>query len=592
MGIVCKIWNVGSGGRDSAKQISDSVAYITNEEKTSPRFDRLDEKIARKNTGALISYAARDVKTLDGLLTVGINVSSVEKACEEMIRIKKHYGKLTGRLALHGTISLPEEESDHANAGNLLLLAKEAIKELFPGHQAVVAVHLDTDDLHAHFVVNSVGLDGRKIHQPRGFVKNRLQPCVNRLAEKYGFKRQEKWDKHHGSIKDEFSFGERKAKLREDIDLAIERCSDFSSFITGLEKMGYRCRLGEVLSLFCEGMAYPMRTTRLGKAYSVEGIARMIEAKYESLQVHEVSDLATRHEGMQVIPYVIRPMKKYKEMDKEEKARAISLLKRGKNPWRDYYEGSWAVKRVQDKLARDKYAADIMGLYGIAPEAAMEEIYKRRDLLRAEKKQIREDMTARLPMSDLYLKAKKLEKQAWLYEETKKKEYEEAYSAYKSYCLRMEEGFGKTMAEVADHYEDQKMQLLYADAQIEVLDADYKAIKKYCDRLKGRKPQTLYDMLGIREAREYAAMGYFVSDSRIIYSKDSDISVLVSTGMANVDDKAVSETKVSFVDANGEVLDEIKSTESDFAKKLFELQNKHEFKRPTIEKPQPRAAAR
>ena len=60
------------------------------------------------------------------------------------------------------------------------------MEALFPEHQVVYAVHTNTENLHIHFVINTVGLDGKKIHMDRSFMKKVFEPTLNKLAEKYG----------------------------------------------------------------------------------------------------------------------------------------------------------------------------------------------------------------------------------------------------------------------------------------------------------------------------------------------------------------------------------------------------------------------
>ncbi|MBQ3497304.1 MAG: relaxase/mobilization nuclease domain-containing protein, partial [Oscillospiraceae bacterium] len=45
-------------------------------------------------------------------------------------------------------------------------------------------VHTNTENLHIHFIVNSVGMDGKKIHQNNKFMSGVLHPCVNKFAKK------------------------------------------------------------------------------------------------------------------------------------------------------------------------------------------------------------------------------------------------------------------------------------------------------------------------------------------------------------------------------------------------------------------------
>ena len=90
-------------------------------------------------------------------------------------------------------ISLDELESDPKNAGKLMLLLDELMQKVFPENQVVYAVHTNTENLHIHFILNTVGLDGKKIHMDNKFMSQVLEPAVNSLAVKYGFTSNEKW---------------------------------------------------------------------------------------------------------------------------------------------------------------------------------------------------------------------------------------------------------------------------------------------------------------------------------------------------------------------------------------------------------------
>ena len=109
--------------------------------------------------------------------------------------IKKFFRKTDGRAALHGIISLPEEQSQIENAPKLMMLCESVMKEIFPDHQVIFAVHTNTENLHIHFIVNSVGLSGKKIHQDNKFMKEVLHPCINKYARQLGFTPNEKWDR-------------------------------------------------------------------------------------------------------------------------------------------------------------------------------------------------------------------------------------------------------------------------------------------------------------------------------------------------------------------------------------------------------------
>jgi len=158
-----------------------------------------------------------------------------------------------------------------------MLLLEEVIEQVFPMNQVVYAVHTNTENMHLHFIVNTVGVDGKKIHMDCDFMKKVLQPIVNEKAIKYGFTPNKKWSKQHK--KEVIPLPQRKMLLCKLIDHAIEETDDFASFVAYLRKDGMQVNVGKHLSLQLEEMASPMRSGRLGEDYTIDGICRRLAAK-------------------------------------------------------------------------------------------------------------------------------------------------------------------------------------------------------------------------------------------------------------------------------------------------------------------------
>ena len=228
-GIVAKIWNItAASGKSASAQISSSIDYIENPEKVGVMLD-IDNVNQLNNQ---LMYVTDEIKTVDGLYVGGRHIMDFDNATSEMMQVKEFYGKLDGRVAMHGIISLSEEESDPRNAGKLMLLLNEFMERIFSEHQVVYAVHTNTENLHVHFVVNTVGLDGKKIHMDRSFMKKTFEPTLNQLAEKYGFTPNEKWRRE--PVVDKIPIAKRKVLLRKLIDHAIEQTDDVAAFIAFL----------------------------------------------------------------------------------------------------------------------------------------------------------------------------------------------------------------------------------------------------------------------------------------------------------------------------------------------------------------------
>ena len=276
-GIVVKIWNVTAGKqtRSGAAQIRSSIDYIENPEKTGVKLGELPVR----QVGNELSYVTDDIKTMDGLYVGTRHISDVSHAVEEMMQVKEFYGKLDGRVATHGVISLDESESDPSHAGKLMLLLDELMKQVFPENQVVYAVHTNTENLHIHFIINTVGLDGKKIHMDRKFMSRVLEPAVNALAEKYGFTPNGQWRREKQPK--QIPLAQRKTILRKLVDYAVEQTDDFAAFIAYLRSEGLVVNVGKTVTLQMEGMEHAMRIGQLGENYTPDALRRRLASKLD-----------------------------------------------------------------------------------------------------------------------------------------------------------------------------------------------------------------------------------------------------------------------------------------------------------------------
>ena len=554
-GIVAKIWNIkeGSMGRGAGVQISDSIAYITNSEKC-------DESLSGDSfcqIGRELRYVTNDVKTLEGLYVGTKNISDIKNAVNEMMQIKEFHGKFGGRVALHGIISLDEAESDKKNAGKLMLLMSDLLDELFPGYQAVYAVHTNTDNLHIHFIVNTVGMNGKKIHMDKSFMSKVMDPALNRLAERYGFTPNEKWSKEKKS--DDMTFAERMMMLRERVDVAIERSDDFDSFLADLKNQGLSVNCGKHLSLKADGMTRAVRSHRLGSRYTIEMIRDRILNKREEMIRSEVFDHTRSGTSPAGIYFKGSPLKKYKDMKEDEKKECIRLLKMGRNPWRERSKSNWQIQRMSDEFKRTAGIYDLISYF--APESrnvsdALEEIKKRQKQMAAEKKAVRENLRSWQPVIKLYKKMKKIEAKAYLYEFAGCEDYLQEYLLYRDLSKRLMDGYSKTVDEVALFVEDQENQILYANAQAMELSDDYRTILRFQKnelRESTLDYVSLYDAIGYSAARSKALEhGIFESSIKYIAADGADggyIRVVITPDI--VEGKRSETASITVFDAEG-----------------------------------------
>lgn len=578
-GIIVKVWPIGNFKTSSSKQISDSLAYIENEEKTRIRADDVEEHVLSRNIISEVSYVVNDIKTMSGALVGCQNLRSVETAFKEMLEVKKKFGKEGGRLALHGTISLEEFESGPDNIRKLMLLCQEVLSEVFPDNQAVFAVHTNTENLHVHFLINSVGLDGKKIHQDKGFVRRVLQPAVNRAAERYGLTPNTEWGRNRAATKTvtEMDYGEKKALLKNLIDRAIEKAEDFEHFLSALKKTGVKVRLGKYLSLSMDGFKYTIRSGKLGDEYTVDSIARRIREKKADFLFEKATDEAEKV-AFQKPELSIREMKKYREMDPAEKQRALRLIRIGRNPWREYYSSSWQLKRIAEDDVKEKNIDAIIRAYSIdgSVAAALSEMISRQKKLSEEKKAVKENLKRNRGIAEIYKQMKPLMKKAFLYEETRDPKYRADFEKYSVLVKRLK-SYEKTPEEAAAFIEDQNGEIDYISVQSKEISAQYKAVRDYAverELIDGEKHQSLYDLIGVREAREMALRGVLVSDMKFLCSKKSSVYLMVNTTPSVKDGKAVSEAVVTAM-FEGKAIESLSSKDKDFAEKLYSLSKRY-----------------
>lgn len=577
-GIVAKIWNIKEGtmGRGAAVQITDSISYITNSEKCDGVIVNDDFM----QVGREVSYVINDIKTLQGLYVGGRHISDIQNATNEMMQVKEFHDKLGGRVALHGIVSLPVGESGKENAGKLMMLADDLLEEIFPDHQAIYAVHTNTENLHVHFVVNTVALNGRKIHMDHNFMRKVFDPYLNKLARQYGFSPNIAWEEEKEP--DEIKFSDRVIKLRQIVDTAIEWSDDFDSFLHNLRSQGIQVNCGKYLSLRMDGMPRAIRSFRLGSRYTIDAIRDRLLGKREELIRSEVGDHIFAGGSPAQIYVKTTPLKKYADMDAEEKKEAIRMLKLGRNPWREQYKSNWQLQRIAEEFHRTANIYELIRTY--APDTgnvndALRNIIQKQKEIAEEKKVVKTKLRDYKPIIDLYKEAVKHEKRAYLYEFAGCDEYLSDYLEYKMLVDRLEKGYSKTINEVAEYVEEEENQILYAKAQAKELSSAYHTILRFAQnelRQQEAEYMSLYEAIGYAKARTAAVhQGVFESSIKYIAADSVDegyIRVVILPDIVG-GTRTVTAT-VSAYDKNGKLIKEFSSKEvnvKEFNQNLSEL---------------------
>lgn len=93
-----------------------------------------------------------------------IDLSSWEKIYDDMMMTKRLMGKQNGVLFQHFVVSFHNE--DKINTNTVSKIVEDFIKDKkFEGYEILYGVHDDTDNFHAHILINSVNsVNGKKFH--------------------------------------------------------------------------------------------------------------------------------------------------------------------------------------------------------------------------------------------------------------------------------------------------------------------------------------------------------------------------------------------------------------------------------------------
>ena len=262
------------------KRLDHVIDYATDEEKTKNEneggnFDSIEK---------LLTYATNPTKTEKLFYTTGINCK-VDNAVKEMQFIKKLYGKEKGILAFHGYQSFKEGEVTPEIAHEIgVKLAEEMWGDRF---QVVVSTHLNTDNIHNHFVINSVSFkDGYKYYSNLSNTAL-LRKTSDEICEEYGLSVLEEKNCKSGINFDNFYKKSMKESeyykfAKEDIDYAIEHSWTYQEFIKKLKDMRYEVYFrANKISIRRYPYKRNIRIERaFGEEYSIENIKNKIYSRY------------------------------------------------------------------------------------------------------------------------------------------------------------------------------------------------------------------------------------------------------------------------------------------------------------------------
>ena len=153
------------------------IEYAENPDKTTAK-EYLDDDLYNA-----LSYVENDDKTDRQIYVDTINCSK-RNAYGEMVAVQKRFGSRGDIVAWHGFQSFAEGEVTPDEAFEI---GKEtALRMWGDKYQVVVTVHLNTDNLHCHFVVNPISFKDGSRFQNKIYNHRRLREISDEVCRERG----------------------------------------------------------------------------------------------------------------------------------------------------------------------------------------------------------------------------------------------------------------------------------------------------------------------------------------------------------------------------------------------------------------------
>ena len=251
-------------------RLKEVIEYAENPDKTTnPKY--LDESLYNA-----LKYTENDEKTDQRLYVAGINCPK-QRAYEAMMAVKRRFGKTGGTIAWHGFQSFAEGEVTPDEAFEI---GKETARRMWGNkYQVVVTVHLNTDNLHCHFVVNPISfIDGSRF-QNKIYNHRRLREISDEVCRERGKSVLENSSFYGGKSRGA-CWAERqghpthKEQIKKDVAYCIEYADSPERFEALLNGMGYsidRTRM----SIRAPGWQRSVRLSSIG--YPKERLNQILE---------------------------------------------------------------------------------------------------------------------------------------------------------------------------------------------------------------------------------------------------------------------------------------------------------------------------
>ena len=235
------------------------------------------ENVVSSHLDNAIDYILQEKKLGKLHLSGGINCMT-SGTYEQMMATKKMFGKTGGRQGYHFILSLKPGEGTPQQMYEIAM--KFAERAFHNEYEAVVAVHTDTEKIHAHIVLNSVNMvTGYKFQYKKGDWKRIYQLITNELCAEYGLSIvPAEYSKEPSNVpRNEFQKNMKFHDLiREECECLLALSEDTAHFIWLLRRLGYEVKEGVHIAVKVPGMKRFARLDTIDKRYARDNLEQNI----------------------------------------------------------------------------------------------------------------------------------------------------------------------------------------------------------------------------------------------------------------------------------------------------------------------------
>lgn len=236
-----------------------SVLYITRDKIKDPSVEDIERYM---RNGLDFEFEDEMIcKTINSYVNCSADPYLANK---EMENIRKMYHKDNDKIISYHLIQSVKEDPSKVNVEEFHRQGVELASNLFKGFQVIISTHVNTDNIHNHFIINAVNMCTGKKWNDCDKTKDLIRQMSDASLEKSGFKVLEetrKFQRYYHKDRDERthlktndyrttqSYDNHKKKIipsrdivRADIDLLIPFCKNYDELIERLVENRYSVR--------------------------------------------------------------------------------------------------------------------------------------------------------------------------------------------------------------------------------------------------------------------------------------------------------------------------------------------------------------